>query len=63
VKEAKDFIFSAQNAASKTWKVELRDRSVADYTYSVTFFMTDGTRKSVGPTTTGELTLILDPFQ
>jgi hypothetical protein len=63
VVERKDLVFSPVKPDSVTWKVELKDRAQTDYTYTVTFFMADGTRSSVGPTTTSELTLILDPMQ
>jgi hypothetical protein len=56
-------VFSPAKPDSVTWKVELKDRAMTDYTYTVTFFMADGTRATVGPTTTSELTLILDPMQ
>jgi hypothetical protein len=63
VVERKDLVFSPAKPDSVTWKVELKDRAMTDYTYTVTFFMADGTRATVGPTTTSELTLILDPMQ
>lgn len=63
VSESKDFIFSPSNTASQTWKIELKDNERNTYAYTATYFMTDGTRKTVGPLTTGELSLILDPLQ
>lgn len=63
VSERKDFVFSERNAASQSWKVELRDKTVAGYTYKITYFMADGSKREVGPESSTDQTLILDPFQ
>jgi hypothetical protein len=63
VAERKDFIFSAANRATQTWKVAVKDLQKMTYSHSAVFFMADGTQRSQGPTETAELTLILDPLQ
>ena len=63
VSEKKDFIFSPTKNDPQTWEVKLKDKDQSQYSYTVMYFMTDGTRKTVGPTTSGELSLILDPLQ
>jgi len=60
VSTAKDFIFSPTNAASQTWKVDLKDRQLDTYKYLVTFFFPDGRKKDVSHDT-HERSLILDP--
>lgn len=57
---AEDFIFSPTNNASKTWKVELKDKDRDQYTYKIVYFMADGLQKTVGPNDSKERTLILD---
>lgn len=57
----KDFIFSPTKKDSVTWKVELKDAQHDQYTYQITYFMTDGLQKTVGPEDTNERTVILDP--
>lgn len=63
VSESKDFIFSQANSASATWKVEIKDRQQMEYTYKITYFLQGQPNKEVGPETTTDQTLILDPFQ
>lgn len=61
INHTKTWIFSPTNAAGQAWKVELKDRQKLDYTYTVTYYLTTGLQKKVGPTTTRDGALILDP--
>lgn len=58
----KDFIFSSSKHDSASWRVELKNRELDDYTYKAIYFMTDGLQKTVGPKHTDDRTLILDPL-
>jgi hypothetical protein len=60
---AKNMIFSPMSSAGQLWKVELKDRAKDEYTYSVTYYLTSGLQRKVGPTTTRDRALILDPAQ
>jgi hypothetical protein len=59
--QSKDLIFSSTSHAEATWRVELKDRDKDEYTYSVTYYLTDGLQKKEGPVTTRDRALILDP--
>jgi hypothetical protein len=61
VAQAKDLIFSPTNHAETSWKVDLKDKEKDDFTYTVTYYLATGLQKTVGPTTTTDLALILDP--
>jgi hypothetical protein len=63
ITENKDFIFSADKHDMATWKVELKNKELDDYTYEAMYFLNGGLQKSVGPTVTDERTLILDVQQ
>ncbi|MCQ0092532.1 hypothetical protein [Roseovarius sp. M141] len=63
VNERKSYVFSPTKPESQTWKIELKDKDLIEYSYSVQFFMTDQTTKTVGPETVSDQALILDPFQ
>ena len=45
VVESKDLIFSATSHAAATWRVELKDRTKDEYTYSVTYYLVEGLQK------------------
>lgn len=63
VTQSKNMIFSPTSSANQTWKVELKDRRKDDYTFTVTYYLVSGLQKKVGPTTTRDRALILDPNQ
>ena len=46
--------------AEKKWKVALSDKAKTSYTWSAIYFMTDGSRKTVDPTTDSSLSLFLE---
>lgn len=50
VSEKKDWTFTAPTAEAPVWKVPLKDRTRTGYTSTITFFLLDGTRRTVGPT-------------
>jgi hypothetical protein len=58
--ETKDFLFSADNSAEQVWKPEVKDKDNVEYEWKADFFMADGTRHSVGPTQTNEMSIILE---
>ena len=60
VAEAKDFIFSAAKHENTNWRVELKNKERDAFTYHITYYMSDGLQRSVGPTLTEDRTLILD---
>jgi hypothetical protein len=60
VAESKDIIFSPTNKTGVSWKVGLKNRAKDEYTYAITYFMSTGPQKKVGPTVTHDQTLILD---
>lgn len=62
VQESKDLILSATAHPASTWRVELKDKSKDDYTYTVTYYLTNGQQKTIGPITTDDRALILDPL-
>ncbi|ACQ78616.1 hypothetical protein Bcav_0352 [Beutenbergia cavernae DSM 12333] len=51
VRERKDFTFDAPAATPPVWTIPLKDPAKTDFTSTITFFLMDGTRKVVGPTT------------
>jgi hypothetical protein len=61
VAQSKDLIFSPTNKAGTTWKVELKNRQKDDFTYQITYYLTTGLQKTVGPVTTRDRAVILDP--
>lgn len=58
---SKDFIFSPTNKAVASWKVELKNRLQDSFRYQVTYYLAGGLQRTVGPSSTKERTLILDP--
>jgi len=63
VQQSKDLIFSAANKASTTWKVELKNKQHDQFTYEVTYYLASGLQKTIGPKTTKDRALILDPTE
>jgi hypothetical protein len=56
---SKDFVFK-EGAQAQQFKIRLVDKTKRGYEYAVDYFRADGTKKSVGPTTTSETTLIVE---
>ena len=61
VSASKDFIFSPTSKANTSWKVELKNKAQDTFRYQVTYYLASGLQKTVGPTSTRERALILDP--
>lgn len=59
----KDFILSPANKANQTWKVELKNKLQDSFTYQITYYLTSGLQRTVGPTTTKDRAVILDHTQ
>ena len=57
---SKDFIFSPTNKANTSWKVDLKNKQKDDFTYRVTYYLSGGLQKTVGPVTTRDRALIFD---
>jgi hypothetical protein len=49
-----------EGAQAQQFKIRLVDKTKRGYEYAVDYFRADGTKKSVGPTTTSETTLIVE---
>jgi hypothetical protein len=60
VNHAKSLIVSSTNAGGQKWKVELKDRQKDEFTFTITYYLTSGLQKKVGPTKTRDRVLILD---
>lgn len=58
---SKDFIFSPTNKANTSWKVELKNKQQDSFRYQLTYYLASGLQKTVGPLSTKDRALILDP--
>src|SRR5262249_40509964 len=64
VSQTKDYIFSPSKKDGQTWHVDLQDKTKDQYAYTASYFMSDGTQKTVGPKRgVKDRSLILDPQQ
>jgi hypothetical protein len=61
VAEAEDFIFSPTSKANVAWKVPIRNKQLDEFTYQITYYLATGLQKTVGPATTRDRAVILDP--
>jgi hypothetical protein len=61
VAESDDFIFSPSNKANVAWKVPIKNKQLDEFTYQITYYLATGLQKTVGPETTRDKALILDP--
>lgn len=55
----KEFLLKA-NSSAPTWTLRLQDKTRRSYEYKATFFLQDGTSRSMGPVTTSEPMLLLE---
>ncbi|MBY5974194.1 hypothetical protein KUV28_17690 [Ferrimonas balearica] len=62
VNESATMTFSPTRMDPQTWSVPVMDASKMAYSYEWTFFNTDGSRITKGPTETTDAVLILDPM-
>jgi len=58
--QSKDLIFSPENKASTSWRVELKDRQKSEYNYSITYYLAGGLQKTVPTTRSRERVVVLD---
>jgi hypothetical protein len=58
---SKDFIFSPTSKANTSWKIELKNKQQNSYRYQLTYYMANGLQKTVGPVSSKDQALILDP--
>ncbi|HLJ27861.1 MAG TPA: hypothetical protein VKY85_14210 [Candidatus Angelobacter sp.] len=56
----KDFIITKATSNAPVWTLRLQDKTKRSYDYRASFFMLDGTSKSIGPITTDEPILLLE---
>jgi hypothetical protein len=61
VAESDDFIFSPTNTANTAWKIPIRNKQLDEFTYHITYYLATGLQKTVGPATTRDKAVILDP--
>ena len=57
----KTFVFSPAKNQMQTWKVPLKNAADISYSYTITYFMTSGGQQVVGPDTSTDQTIVLDP--
>lgn len=60
VHEREDFTFKAGALDPQTWTLKLKDKSKTEYSWEATYFMQDGSRVSVDPSVSDDLTLFLE---
>jgi len=60
VDSTKDFVITKNTTAAPVWTVRLQDKSKKSYDYRASFFLLDGTSKSIGPITSNEPMLLLE---
>lgn len=60
VDSTKDFILTKNTNTAPVWTLRLQDKGKKSYEYKASFFMLDGTNKSVGPTSSAEPLLLLE---
>lgn len=60
ISERNDFIFAPTRPKEQTWKLKLHDKEKTAYLWEATYFMTDGSRETIGPNTADDLTLLLE---
>ena len=63
ISESQDFFLSATNGDSQSWRVEQKNEDHDEYTYKVVYYFANGGgQKTVGPETTEDTALILNPI-
>ena len=60
IDSTKNFIIKPNTTNPPVWSVRLQDKTQKTYQYSASFFLTDGTSRSVGPTLTSDPMLLLE---
>jgi hypothetical protein len=56
----KDFVLTKNTTSAPVWTLRLQDKTKKSYEYKASFFMLDGTNKSVGPASSTEPLLLLE---
>ena len=56
----KDFVLTSKTTTAPVWTLRLQDKTKKSYEYKASFYMLDGTNKSVGPTSSNEPLLLLE---
>jgi len=60
VHERKDLIFAGNREMQQSWSIKLADETLTEFEWTATYFMADGTRTTVGPQKSEELSIVLD---
>ena len=60
IDERENVIFRPNATKAATWKIELKDKSKLEYTWSATFYMTDRTTKTIEEVATADPTIVLE---
>src|SRR5205085_1153040 len=55
-----DFIFTKDKKASAAWKLPIKDKTKKSYIYNATFYLMDGSHRSVADTTISDDTIVLE---
>ena len=56
---SEDFVFTSATKTAPAWSVGIMDAAKRQYTYGVTYYMTDGTSRTVPDTATTDPTIVL----
>ena len=61
VPNIKTFVFSPAKREMQTWRIPLKNAADTSYSSTITYFMTAGGSQVVGPDTSTDQTIVLDP--
>lgn len=60
IDSTKDFLITKATTTAPAWSLRLQDKTKRSYEYKASFFLLDGTSRSVGPTQSSEPMLLLE---
>jgi len=60
IDSTKNFVITKATTNPPVWTVRLQDKTKKNYEYRASFFLLDGTSKSIGPITTNDSILLLE---
>jgi hypothetical protein len=56
-----DLVFTAAKKTAPTWKLPIKNKTLKQYTYKVTYYKTDGTHVDSAELKSSDTDLVLDP--